>query len=336
MKPIFNLLILIILTHSLSVSAEVLPLMRIAVENPETHVQTIAARRLSDELKGKLRGKIDVQLFPNGELFRDRDVIQALGQGKVEMAFPGTWHLSAYEPDFGIFLLPLFYARPASLIHRMVDGDIGKTLNDRLEKKFQFKVFGRWIDLGYAHLFSVNREIIRYEDLSHLNIRVPVGIGNQLRIEALGGNPVSIAWPDIGEHIILGRINALLTSYQNIEGEKLWNRGINHAFEDQECFFQYVPVVRGSFWMKLPEDVQKIISETWEGLVETLRKQAVDAQIKAKKTCENNKMRVFKPTEKELELWRINLLEHQSEFVRTMDVESDLLNRVTDFFKESP
>ena len=80
-----------------------LPKMRISIENSDTHVQTQAIKKFAENLKQKLKDDIDVQFFSNATLFRDRDVIQALGQGKVEMAVPGTWHFTRFEPNVGIF-----------------------------------------------------------------------------------------------------------------------------------------------------------------------------------------------------------------------------------------
>lgn len=60
----------------------------------------------------------------------------ALGQGKIEMAIPGTWHLAAHEPSVGIFLLPCFYGRPVKVNYHILAGEIGRTINERIEKRF--------------------------------------------------------------------------------------------------------------------------------------------------------------------------------------------------------
>ncbi len=83
-------------------SATGLPIMRISVENTAAHVQTLAVSRFALALQEKLQGMIDVRFYPNAQLFRDKDVVQALGQGKIEMAVPGTWHLAAHEPNVGV------------------------------------------------------------------------------------------------------------------------------------------------------------------------------------------------------------------------------------------
>jgi C4-dicarboxylate-binding protein DctP len=122
--------------------AQVIPVMRISVENTEIHFQTRAVHRFADEIKEKLKGRIDVQFFSNARLLRDSDVIQALGQGRVEMAVPGTWNIMQFEPDIGVFLLPVFYGRAAEDNYRIIDGEIGRSINTKLEKKSALQ--GAW------------------------------------------------------------------------------------------------------------------------------------------------------------------------------------------------
>jgi TRAP-type C4-dicarboxylate transport system substrate-binding protein len=138
-----------------------------------------------------LDGRIDVQFFSGARLFRDADVIQALGRGTVEMAVPGTWHVTRYVPDVGVFLLPVFYGGRAEEIYRILEGPAGTELDKRIESTLNVKVIGGWIDLGHAHLFGIHRQIRRHEDIEGLKVRVAGGLANKLRIQGLGGDPVT-------------------------------------------------------------------------------------------------------------------------------------------------
>jgi C4-dicarboxylate-binding protein DctP len=118
-------------------------------------------------------------------------VIQALGRGTVEMAVPGTWHVTRYVPDVGVFLLPVFYGGRAEEIYRILEGPAGTELDKRIESTLNVKVIGGWIDLGHAHLFGIHRQIRRHEDIEGLKVRVAGGLANKLRIQGLGGDPVT-------------------------------------------------------------------------------------------------------------------------------------------------
>ncbi len=311
-----------------------LPILRISTENTDTHVQTIAARSFAKELKSKLSGILDVRFYANAQLFRDNDVIKALSQGKLEMAIPGTWHISKFEPSIGVFLLPMFYGRTAAENHKIIDGQIGQVLNKRIEHNLHLKVLGRWIDLGHAHLFGVNKKISSHLDIRGLRVRVAGGIGNELRIKAFNGLPMTIAWPDLPEYLQKGNIDAILTSYETIRSDKLWRYGVRYAFEDREYFPQYIPLIRLSFWKKLPVSIQKIIEKSWDEQVDTARENAAEAQLRAKKILIKEGIQVVIPSKNQIVVWRKKILPQQVEFVKTMGIDPELVELIDSKFNE--
>lgn len=315
-------------------TANLLPKMRISVENTASHFQTQAVERFAEQLKTALDGRIDVHFFSNARMFRDVDVIRALGQGKVEMAVPGTWHITRYVPDVGVFLLPVFYGRSAQDIYSILDSPMGKDLNARIEKALNFKVIGGWIDLGYAHLFGIHRQIRQHEDISGLRIRVAGGIANKLRIQGLGGNPMIIPWPDLPEHIQQGRVDAVLTTYETVQSAKLWEMGVTSVFEDRQYFPQYIPLMRNSFWNRLPNEIQEIIMDTWKKNIDDSRTLAADSQQQAKAQLIENKVSVFVPEPEQMETWRNRLLPLQDGFVDQLGIDPVLFRQIEQVLSE--
>lgn len=314
----------------IAVSAEtvMLPTLRISTENAATHVQTEAVRRFADELARLTEGRLKVDYRWDARMFRDREVIYALDQGKVEMAVPGTWHIGRFEPDVGIFLLPAFYGRDASEIHAIVDGPVGDRISRSIETALSVAVIGRWIDLGHAHLFSVDTPLRRHEDIRGMKIRVAGGLGNALRIKALGGEPVIIAWPDLPLKLTRGVVAGVLTSFETVASASLWNQGIRYAFADKEYFPQYVPMIRRAFWNRMPPELREIILKTWETHVDEARRAASAAQAAARATLTANGVAITAPDPADLRKWRGRLMQQQAEMAREMKIDADLLDRV--------
>jgi TRAP-type C4-dicarboxylate transport system substrate-binding protein len=309
-------------------AAELLPKMRISVENTASHFQTRAVERFAQQLKTALEGRIEVQFFSNARMFRDADVIRALGQGKVEMAVPGTWHVTRYVPDVGVFLLPVFYGRSARDIYRTLDSPMGKELNARIETALNFKVIGGWIDLGYAHLFGIHRQIRQHEDLSGLRVRVAGGIANKLRVQGLGGHAMIIPWPDLPQHILHGRVDAVLTTYETVQSAKLWELGVTSVFEDRQYFPQYIPLMRNAFWERLPDEIQETIMVTWEKNLDDFRNLAAASQQQAKSQLMEHKVEVFLPAPGQLEIWRNRLLPLQDGFIEQLGMDPALVRQI--------
>ena len=314
----------------------VLPVMRISVENTPNHVQTRAVRRFADAIAEKLAGKLDVQFYDGAALFRDTEVIAALGRDKVEMAVPGTWQIDRYEPNAGIFLLPIFYGQPAELNHRLMDGSIGDELNRRIEQSLQAKVLGRWIDLGHAHLYGVTRAIRSHEDIAGMRIRVAGGVANAMRIEAMDGLPRVIAWPDLPSRMAQGMVDGVLTTHETVASARLWEAGIRFAFEDCEYFPQYVPLINARFWQRLSPSMRAIIADTWEQHVDSARAQAARSQTEARALLASRGVTIATPSPEVLRQWRQRLKARQPGMVASMNIDPALLTMVEQFIADMP
>ncbi len=312
------------------VSAEppLLPTLRISTENVGSHVQTAAVRRFAEELARLTEGRLNVTHQWDARMFRDREVLYALNQGKVEMAVPGTWHIGRFQPNVGVFLLPAFYGREAEEIHAIVDGPAGDRISESIETALSVKVIGRWIDLGHAHLFTVNTPVRRHEDIRGMKIRVAGGLGNALRIEALGGDPMIIAWPDLPPKLTQGVVEGVLTSFETVASAGLQNDGIRYAFADKQYFPQYVPMIRRAFWDRMPSDLRAVILRTWEQQVDGTRKAAAEAQMAARGTLSKNGVVITEPDPAELRKWRRTLMARQAEMARKMKIDPGLLDSV--------
>lgn len=281
-----------------------------------------------ERLSRKTEGRLNIEHQHSARFFRDRNVIKALSDGKVEMAVPGTWQFDRFEPNVGVFLLPMFYGRGSAINYRLRDGEIGQDLNRRLEQVLDIKVLGRWIDLGYAHLYGVEKPIRTHQDLSGMLIRIPGGEANAARLAALGAVPKIISWPDLPSALEHGTVEGLLTTHATVVSARLWEKGIRHAFEDRQYFPQYIPIISQSFWKRLPQDLRLDIAETWEGVVETGRKMAAQAQKEAYSTLVENGVNIVTPSTIELKRWRRRMAARQPGLVKRMGIDPKLVDAI--------
>jgi len=261
------------------------PLMRISVENTDAHVQTQAVRAFAEDISRRLEGIVEVEFYSSASLFRDSDVVRAMAQAKLEMAVPGTWQLGSLVPETGIFLLPSFYGSSAELVYQYLASPAGKQIISLIEQDLLVHVPGSWMDLGYTHLFSTQRQIRSYLDIAGMPVRVAGGTGNESRISAMGGRPITIAWPDVPRSLQQGLVTGLLTSYESVRSAALWEFGVLYAFEDNQYFAQYVPMISRPFWDSLTAEAQRIITDSWEEAAAAQRIAAEQAQRSAKEAA---------------------------------------------------
>lgn len=325
-KKTYHLILglMLVLLSSFPLQAQYMPLIRISVENTAAHVQTKAVGRFADALAARLEGRYEVQFFPAASLYRDSDVFRALTQGKLEIAVPGTWQFDRYVPEVGLFLLPSLYGMDATVTYGLVESPTGARIIDAIERTMDVQVLGRWIDLGYTHLFSTARNLKRPSDFAGKRIRVAGGKGNEMRIAAMGALPASITWTDLPSSLQRGVVDVVLTSYETVASARLWEHGIRAVYEDRQYFAQYVPICSGLFWDSLPADVQQIIRETWDGIVDQARSDASVAQAVARSTMVANGMAITMPGSRQIEETRTILLREEPSIVRDLGIPEDL------------
>lgn len=317
------------ITGAVSVSAAEHPsyLLRISTENTAEHVQTQAIERFGQTLEQLSEGRIDVQFSHSAQLFRDRDVVAALASGKVEMAVPGMWQLDRYVPDVGLYMLPLFYGRSAEENYRVRDGDIGALVSQRIANDLGVEVPGRWMDLGYAHLYFTDSRVSQHEDLSGLKLRIPGGIANRARLESFSANPVVVAWPDLPDALEHQQVDGVLTTHETVRSAELWQNRIQYSFEDREYFAQYVPMINARFWNALPPDLQQLIHQTWDQVVDDQRKAAEEAQEIARETLRENGIEILAPQMDALVHWRKVARQQEPSIIQQMGVDPELVLR---------
>ncbi|WP_051340794.1 TRAP transporter substrate-binding protein DctP [Azospirillum halopraeferens] len=296
-------------------AAEPALLVRISTENGPTHVQTRILQRFADTLRERAAGRLTVEFHHSGTLYRDRDVVGALQQGRIEMALPGTWQLDRYEPTVGALLLPMVYGRDSLDVDRILDGSTGARLNARLMDSTGLYLPGRWVHLGFAHVYTLERPVRDIKDLQGLRIRSPGGDINDLRLEALGARPVAVPWTELPDALRTRRIDGLLSTHATVVSAELWRQGVRHAFEDRAYFSHYVPLVSRYLWDRLPPDLQDLLTATWEEQVDTARRDTAAAQEEARRVLSENGVMLVTPPPEVLASWRERLRDRQDAWV---------------------
>lgn len=330
-KVLYGVVTLILISMT-SLPAQALPVIRISVENTLAHVQTQTVEKFAQRLSQELASHYEIRFYHSASLYKDADVFRALTQGKVEIAIPGTWQFDRYVPEVGLFLLPSLYGRAAETTYALLASDVGKQVTKAIEKAMGVTVFGSFIDLGSTQIFSTRASITEPSDFPGKLIRVAGGMGNSLRIQALGAKPITISWPLLDSALQHSQIDGVLTSYETIASARLWESSLSHVYEDNQYFAQYVPIASESFWKRLPPWVQQTIIDAWEIGVEEARDAARSAQEDAKRTIIAQGLKITKPDETNILATRKMLMKQEEAIAMHMGIPPELYALFSIFF----
>ena len=303
-------------------------LMRISHDSPPGHVRTTKMVAFAKQIEERSKGQIKVKIFPNGQLFRDRDALKALRQGGLEMGLPGYWFVGGLVPEGAIPMLPAFYGLPPEKAGKLLDGSLSKAVNERLEKKGKVKALGRWFTFGPAQLYSVKKPIRTHADLKGMKLRAPGGTPNVARLKAFGASPVKITFTDLPLALSQGTVDGFISANESIVSKKLWETGIKYTMQDNEFTAAYIPMVSRVFWNKLSPELQKVILDTWDENVDDMRTSAAKADKKALEILKTKGIEVIIPSEKEIRAVRSELLKTQPALVEKMKIDKSVMAAV--------
>jgi len=161
----------------------------------ETHPFHIWSVKFAEEAKRLTGGKLQVEVYPNSQLGKERDMAEGLILGTLEMAVVGTGTiLPNWVPEIGALDAPFVY-RDFEHFYKVQDGAVGADLKAKLEAK-GMKHLG-WADIGARHMTNNKRPITKPEDLVGLKMRVPDSKVYVAMMKALGATVVPVNFAEL-------------------------------------------------------------------------------------------------------------------------------------------
>ena len=286
-------------------------LLRCSLETVPSHARNVMIRDYLRKIEAAAGGTIKAQLFESGQLFPDLQVGKALIQGQIEMAVPGSWSLTGIIPDADFFQLPVLYGRATDMVHRAVDGRPGQLVAAQIEQKLGARVIGPWLDLGSFNWYSTSKPLNSFTDLKGLKIRNSGGAGQAWRTQFMGAVPNTTPLPNVALALSQGTFDGLITTNETIASAQFWESGIRHAFEDDQFFGEYIPIVSLDFWRRLSPELQQIFTEVWVENIASYRASMAAAQSRARAVVQSHGVRIVTPRAEDLSAKRQEMLAHQ-------------------------
>ena len=155
------------------------------------HQAMIKADQYLNEISS---GKMRIQIYPNQQLGSERECLELLQIGSLDMTKVSGAVMENFAPNMRIFGLPFLFDDKEHLF-RVLDGPIGKSLLKDGED-FWLKGLG-YYDSGSRSFYTKDRPISKPEDLKGLKIRVMESVTAMNMVNSLGGSPTPISWGEL-------------------------------------------------------------------------------------------------------------------------------------------
>lgn len=220
----------------------------------------------------KSNGRIEVQVFPNGQLGNQRDLIEGVTAGTVDMTKADDAYLTSYIPEYGIFSLPFIFDDYDHL-GRVLDSEITQELDKQLEEKTGLVSLG-WSFGGFRYFTLANP--VTEPDLQGMKIRVPESDVYVETIRLLNGNPVPMPWGEVYTGLETGVVSGMESAPSDIYLQKFFEV-TGHLLATNHIQASATTVISKKKWDSLSAEDQQIILEAMREAIEIERQETAQA-----------------------------------------------------------
>ena len=211
-----------------------------------------AADRFKELAEKATKGRVKVEVYPNSTLYKDKEEMEALQLGAVQMLAPS---LAKFGPlgvkEFEVFDLPYIFPSK-DVLYRVTEGPVGKELFKKLEPK---GIIGlAYWDNGFK-IMSSNKPMHVPADFKGMKMRIQSSKVLDAQMRALGANPQVMAFSEVYQALQTGVVDGTENPPSNLYTQKM-HEVQKHVTMSDHGYLGYAVIVNKKFWDGLPADVR--------------------------------------------------------------------------------
>jgi C4-dicarboxylate-binding protein DctP len=205
-------------------------------------------------------GKVRIEVYPNSSLYKDKEEIEALQLGSVQMLAPSTAKFAPLgAKEFEALDLPWLFKDEATY-DKAMKGPVGKWLFQKLESK-GISGLAYW-DNGF-HMTSANRPLLMPADFQGLKVRISGSKIADRYFRDVGSIPQIMAFSEVYQALQTGVVDGCENTPSNYLTQKFYEvqKDITVSYH---AHLQYAVIVNSKFWSGLPPDIRKQVDKAMD------------------------------------------------------------------------
>ncbi len=264
----------------------------VANDTPKGKASEFFAKR-AGELTG---GKVKVEVYANSTLYKDKEEMEALQIGAVQILAPS---LAKFGPlgvrEFEVFDLPFIFDNSDEL-HMVTTGPVGKQLFTKLEAK-GIHGLAYW-DNGFKS-FSANKPLKSPDDFKGLKMRIQSSKVLEAQMRSLGALPQVMAFSEVYQALQTGVVDGTENPHSNLYTQKM-HEVQKHMTVTDHGYLGYAVITNKKFWDGLPADVRGQLEQAMAESTTFANKIAKEENDGAlEKVRASGKTQIYTPTPQE-------------------------------------
>jgi len=267
----------------------------VAIDTPKGQMG-VKLKQLVDE---RLKGKIDLQVYPNAQLFGDNKVLEAILLGDVQLAAPSLSKFSKYTQKLQVYDLPFLF-KDMQAVDKFQKSATGQSLLNSMESK-------GLIGVGYLHnglkQFTANSPLRVPADAKNKKFRIMSSDVLVEQFKALDAIPLKKPFSEVFTLLQTKAVDGQENTYSNIYSKKFFEVQ-PYLTESNHGLLDYMVVTSKEFWYGLDADTRKILKQAIDEAVAYGNSVAFNSEQTYKQNILNSgKTQIYVLSDSERQQW---------------------------------
>ncbi|MEW9674094.1 TRAP transporter substrate-binding protein [Ammoniphilus sp. 3BR4] len=253
-------------------------------ENHSLHEQVV---KFGEIVSQKTNGQVQVEIYSNGQLGDQRDLLEGLKLGTVDMALGDSGVVANYYPQLGVLDLPYLFKDVDHSI-RALDGELGGKLKEGILQTAGFRTLA--IEpTAYRSVVLAKDTVKSIEDFKGLSVRTLQAPQIIETFNSFGAQPVAMPSGEAFTGMQTGAVDGMESNPEFLKSIKVWEAGKYYVDTTHSLTHETINISE-QFYSKLPDDVKKAVEESVNETVVWFHDYTKQVDIDSRKALQDNGM----------------------------------------------
>ncbi len=294
----------------------VIKLSHVVAENTPKGLASLKFKELAEK---KLPGKVQIQEFPNSQLFGDAKELEALLLNDVQIINPSLSKFDRYTKKIQVFDLPFLF-KDSKSAQSFQGSKEGQALLKSMEDKGLIGL-AYWAN-GMRH-FAANKDFTVPADIKGLKFRIQASDVYESIMKAFGASGQKMAFAEVYQGLQTGVVDGQENTFSNMYSQK-FHEVQKTIVETNHGILDYMVVVNAKWWNGLPADIKKGLTEAMNEATVYNNKISQEKNDEARKAIvDSGKTKIKVLTDAQLAEWKKAVAPVYAQFEN--DIGADLI-----------
>lgn len=250
---------------ALSVGTAAAAEYRLGLITPPPHQWTLTATAAAEEIKARTEGRVEILIFPSGQLGNEAQMLQQLQTGAMDFAFFTLGEFANRDPNYGIFLAP-YIVKDVAGARKLLKGE---TADKLLEGMNEFGLVGLGWGMAGMRMIVTRDDVKASDDLKGKKIRT-IPFAPELDFwKLLGAAPTPMPLPALYDAFANGQVDGMQIDVEGTWNSKYYDHARSIIISDH-MMFPMAAIASGQKWTTISEADRAVVKEVFSGKLDAL------------------------------------------------------------------